>query len=367
MAEEETLLSKAYFHSHSFKILLHNHTNTSPQNTPSLFLSMEAPPPSSDPYKFLNITLNSDGSLTRHRDFPKLPPTDHSKDIPLNPTNKTFIRLFKPRNIPPPEESSTKLPILVYFHGGGFILYSAASAPFHESCTKMADRLHTMILSVEYRLAPEHRLPAAYDDGVEAISWLRDQARGGGGGDRDAWLRDDAVDFSRCFVMGSSSGGNIVYGVASRVVDKDLSPVKIRGLIMNQAFFGGVEPSDSELRLKDDRICPLTATHLLWSLCLPRGVDRDHVYSNPIKSSGTEEREKMGRFPSTLVNGYGGDPLVDRQRDVAEMLKARGVHVETRFDRDGFHACELFDESKATALYDTVEAFMKSTAPSSSM
>ncbi|CAN6823863.1 hypothetical protein Bca4012_028876 [Brassica carinata] len=327
---------------------------------------MEAPPPSSDPYKFLNITLNSDGSLTRHRDFPKLPPTEHSKDIPLNPNNKTFIRLFKPRNIPPPE---TKLPILVYFHGGGFILYSAASAPFHESCTKMADRLQTMILSVEYRLSPEHRLPAAYDDGVEAISWLRDQARSASnGGDCDTWLRD--VDFSKCFVMGSSSGGNIVYGVALRVAETDLSPVKIRGLIMNQAFFGGVEPSGSESRLKDDRICPLTATHLLWSLCLPDGVDRDHVYSNPIKSSGAEEREKMGRFPSTLINGYGGDPLVDRQRDVAEMLKARGVHVETRFDRDGFHACELFDENKARALYDTVEGFMKScstTAPSSNM
>lgn len=324
---------------------------------------MEAPPPSGDPYKFLNITLNSDGSLTRHRDFPKLPPTEHSKDIPLNPNNKTFIRLFKPRSIPP----ESKLPILVYFHGGGFILYSAASAPFHESCSKMADRLQTVILSVEYRLAPEHRLPAAYDDGVEAILWLRDQARGGG--DCDAWLKD-SVDFSKCFVMGSSSGGNIVYGVALRVAETDLSPVKIQGLIMNQAFFGGVDTSDSESRLKDDRICPLTATHLLWSLCLPEGVDRDHVYSNPIKSSGPEERAKMGRFPSTLVNGYGGDPLVDRQRDVAEMLRSRGVHVETRFDEDGFHACELFDENKARALYDTVEAFMKScstTAPSSNM
>ncbi|ESQ39192.1 hypothetical protein EUTSA_v10001557mg [Eutrema salsugineum] len=315
---------------------------------------MEAPPPSSDPFKFLNISLNSDGSLTRHRDFPKLPPTEQSKDIPLNPNNKTFIRIFKPRNI----SRETKLPILIYFHGGGFILYGAASAPFHESCSKMADRLQTLILSVDYRLAPEHRLPAAYNDAVEAVLWLRDQARGAiNGGDCDTWLKD-GVDFSKCFVM------------ALRVVDTDLSPVKIQGLIMNQAFFGGVEPSDSELRLKDDRICPLTATHLLWSLCLPDGVDRDHVYSNPIKSSGPQEKDKMGRFPSTLINGYGGDPLVDRQKHVAEMLKARGVHVETRFDEDGFHACELFDANKAKALYDTVEAFMKScsfTAPPSNM
>uniref|UniRef100_A0A1J3JB15 Putative carboxylesterase 8 n=2 Tax=Noccaea caerulescens TaxID=107243 RepID=A0A1J3JB15_NOCCA len=343
-------------HNLHFTILLHN----SHIFTISLTPSMEASPPSSDPFKFLNITLNSDGTLTRHRDFPKLPPTEHSKDIPLNPTTKAFIRIFRPRNIPP----ETKLPILVYYHGGGFILYGAASAPFHESCSKMADRLQTVILSVDYRLAPEHRLPAAYDDGVEAILWLRDQARGAtNGGDCDPWLKD-GVDFSKCFVMGSSSGGNIVYSVALRVVDVDLSPLKIQGLIMNQAFFGGVEPSDSESRLKDDRICPLTATHLLWLLCLPEGVDRDHVYSNPIKSSGPQEIEKMGRFPATLINGYGGDPLVDRQRHVADMLKARGVHVETRFDKDGFHACELFDPNKAKALYDTVEAFMKSCSSS---
>ncbi|XP_010506547.1 PREDICTED: probable carboxylesterase 8 [Camelina sativa] len=328
---------------------------------------MEAPPPSSDPYKFLNITLNSDGSLTRHREFPKLPPTEQSKDIPLNQTNNTFIRIFKPRNIPP----ESKLPIIVYYHGGGFLFYSAASAPFHESCTKMADRLQTIILSVEYRLSPEHRLPAAYEDAVEAVLWLRDQARGAtNGGDCDTWLKD-GVDFSKCFVMGSSSGGNIVYNVALRVVDTDLSPVKIQGLIMNQAFFGGVEPSDSESRLIDDKICPLPATHLLWSLCLPDGVDRDHVYSNPVKSSGPQEKDKMGRFPSTLINGYGGDPLVDRQRHVADMLKARGVHVQTRFDEDGYHACELFDGNKAKALYETVEAFIKSccssTGPSSNM
>ncbi|KAF2591820.1 hypothetical protein F2Q70_00039954 [Brassica cretica] len=156
---------------------------------------MEATPTSSDPYKFLNITLNSDGSLARHP--PEHPPAG--------------VQTPHPRLLP----------------RGGFILYSAASAPFHESCTKMADRLQTMILSVEYRLSPEHRLPAAYDDGVEAISWLRDQARCSGG-DCDAWLRD--VDFSRCFVMGSSSGGNIVYGVALRVAETDLSlPLRSEG------------------------------------------------------------------------------------------------------------------------------------------
>ncbi|XP_010544673.1 PREDICTED: probable carboxylesterase 8 [Tarenaya hassleriana] len=321
--------------------------------------------PESDPFKILNIALNPDGSLTRLREFPKLPASEHpdqlclSKDVILNPNNKTFIRIFRPRNLPP----EIKIPVIVYVHGGGFILFSAASGPFHESCSRMADRLQAVFLSVEYRLAPEHRLPAAYEDAVEAISWLRDQACGSNGGGCDPWLMD-GVDFSRCFLMGSSSGGNIVYNAALRLVDADLSPLVIQGLIMNQAFFGGVEPSDSETRLINDRICPLAATHLMWSLALPEGAGRDHEYSNPVGSGGTQE--KIGRLPRSLVKGYGGDPLVDRQKILADMLEARGVHVVRRFEEDGFHACELFDRTKAEALYVDVEEFIKSSGTAAS-
>ncbi|CAA3000075.1 probable carboxylesterase 8 [Olea europaea subsp. europaea] len=66
------------------------------------------------------------------------------------------------------------------------------------------------------RLAPENRFTAAYDDALNAIYWAKEQALGVGG--RDPWLED--ADFSRVFIMGSSTGANIAYHVALRALDR---------------------------------------------------------------------------------------------------------------------------------------------------
>lgn len=313
-----------------------------------------------DPYEFLEIKLNPDGSLTRNDNVPTVPPSSDpnqtvlSKDIILNTATNTSVRIFLPN--PPPPSSVAKLPLILYFHGGGFFRYHPSSISFHQCCSTFAAQIPIVVASVDHRLTPEHRLPAAYDDAIDSLLWLRAQAQNPSVS--DPWIRDN-VDFDNCFLMGSSAGGNIAYFAGLRALDLDLSPLKIQGLIMNAPFFGGVQRTKSELRFINDNILPLSASDLMWALSLPEGTDRDHVYCDP-KVSDVIHGEKIGRLPRCFVNGYGGDPLVDRQKELVKILEARGVHVESVFCEDGFHAVELFDPAKAQALLDYVKKFISS-------
>ncbi|KAL0379769.1 UNVERIFIED_CONTAM: putative carboxylesterase 8 [Sesamum angustifolium] len=310
-------------------------------------------PSMEDAYKFLNIVPNPDGSLTRSTHFPTRPaspeidPADSelltlSKDLPLNPTNNTFIRLFRPRNRPP----NTKLPLILFFHGGGFILLSATYSIFHDSCSRVAADIPAVIASLEY--APEIRLRTKMrwrpSCGLKPSTRRRAV---------DSWMK--MADFSRVFLMGSSAGGNMVYHAGLRVVDVDLRPVKIVGLIMDQPFFGGVRRTESELKNKDP-ILPLHATDLMWSLSLPEGADRGHEYCDPFAGGSLDEQ--IGRLPTSLVRGYAGDILIDKQKGVCEMLEERGVRVVAKLIDGGHHAVEIIDPKFAREFYDDIKNFV---------
>nr|AAK15452.1 hypothetical protein [Oryza sativa Japonica Group] len=87
-----------------------------------------------------------------------------------------------PNPVPPPPPAS-KLPIILYFHGGSFVLFSTDNVFYHASCEAMAATVPAIIVSLDYRLAPEHHLPAAY---VSTVLWLCDAAAG------DPWIAASA-------------------------------------------------------------------------------------------------------------------------------------------------------------------------------
>ncbi|XP_042510856.1 probable carboxylesterase 8 [Macadamia integrifolia] len=298
-----------------------------------------------DPSEQFIILRKPDGTITLKYPAPEIPPTGDdidadvfTKDVPLNEAKGTSVRIYRPRNA----TKGSKLPLIIFYHGGGFILFSVASLPYNEQCIRMAREFPAIIVSIDYRLAPEHRLPAAYEDGVEAVQWIKNQASG------EPWLRD-YVDFSKCFIMGSSAGGTMVYHVALRLYNlglDQLQPLKIIGLILNQPFFGAVQRTASELRLLNDKILPLSSTDLMWDLSLPIGTDRDHEYCNPLPKGLSELEIKALKSQSCLVCFMGEDPLMDGQKEFMKMLEESGVKFVKYFDEKSYHAIEIFEPEK---------------------
>ncbi|KAK1367373.1 putative carboxylesterase 9 [Heracleum sosnowskyi] len=314
-----------------------------------------------DPYEHLNVSLNADGSLTRHLNLPRLPATGEdqllpgqsvvSKDVTLNEQHKTWMRIFRPTKLPSNDKSVAKLPIIIFLHAGGWIDLSVSNVFCHESCNKMSHEIPAIVIGVEFRLAPEHRLPAQYDDAVETINWVRNQALDPKG---DQWLRDYA-DYSRCYLYGASCGANIAYNAALRLLETKIEPLKIVGMIMNQPFIGGKKRTKSELKLATDQYFPLPVIDLLWELALPQGMDRDHRFCNPLTEHNKEKLKSIGRC---LVIGFGGDPLIDRQQEFVKMLVMSGVMVEAKFDDVGFHNIDMIDPRRAAAIISFIKEFV---------
>ncbi|XP_065869495.1 carboxylesterase 1-like [Euphorbia lathyris] len=300
------------------------------------------------------IVSNPDGSYTRLLDCPTVSPNSSSslfpvltKDIQINSTKKTWLRIYLPRHLL--HSSSNRLPLIVYYHGGGFIFFAADSTIHHDFCMIMSQRIDAVIVSVEYRRAPEHRLPAPYDHAFEALEFINSS--------QEDWLTQFA-DVSRCFLMGTSAGGNIAHHTGLRVCrsGRELEPLKIQGLVLHHPFFGGLERTGSELRLVNDSSLPLDGNDFMWKLSLPVGYDRDHEYCNPMTASGSSSKFIREAGLRVLVLGAYGDPLIDRHVEFAKMLEENGVMIVAHFG-EGFHAVELFESLKAELLFPILKDF----------
>uniref|UniRef100_A0ACD5TWI1 Uncharacterized protein n=1 Tax=Avena sativa TaxID=4498 RepID=A0ACD5TWI1_AVESA len=313
-----------------------------------------------DPYKYLNIRLNPDGSLARNGEAKLLPPapsgeliavtsasTDgparrivHSNDLPLDDAKGTSVRLFVPAGVD--DGGSSTLPLILYFHGGGYVLFRAASEPFHNTAAVLAATVPAAVASVDYRLAPEHRLPAAFDDAADAVRWVRSYAAGSPG--------------RPVFIMGCHNGASIAFRAALAAADQG---VELRGLILNQAHHSGVERTAAENASVDDRVLPLPANDLLWELALPFAADRDHEYCNPETMLAGVSKARLRKLPPCLVLGRKKDPPRDRQRVLVAALREAGVDVEARMDGAGFHAMELFKPNCAAEFNAQVADFVR--------
>lgn len=190
-----------------------------------------------------HFRVYKDGRIEKLAQFPYTPPSEdpqtgvQSKDILIPPEKNVSVRLYLPRTTTPDE----KLPIIIYIHGGAFVIESAFSPLYHPYLNSLAAEAKAIAVSIEYRLAPEHPIPACYDDSWTAFEWVLAHATSGQG--PEAWINNHA-DFARIFLAGDSAGANIAHDVMVRASEK-FSPsdeVKIAGMILVHPFFGDGKP-----------------------------------------------------------------------------------------------------------------------------
>ncbi|KAL5062125.1 hypothetical protein RYX36_023862 [Vicia faba] len=313
-----------------------------------------------DPYAHIGLSFNPDGSL--HRGFHKLQTDANpepspgistvSKDITIEDEKNLWVRVFRPTKLPSNDNMVVRIPIVIYFHSGGWIIFSPSDSDIHTKCSNISSDIPSIVVSVAYRHAPESRLPGQYQDAEKAILWVKNQVTNDNG---EQWLRDYG-DLSRCYLYGCGVGGNIVFNTAMHISDMDLKPLMICGLIMNQPMFSGEKRKSSELRFATDQTLPLPVLDMMWNLALPKETNRDHRYCNPMaQGPHLENVKKIGRC---LVIGYGGDIMLDRQQEFVTMLVRYGVQVEARFDPVGFHNIDMVDPSRASAVMSIVKEFI---------
>ncbi|KAK4492304.1 hypothetical protein RD792_003107 [Penstemon davidsonii] len=271
------------------------------------------------------LRVYSDGSIWRsNKPSFQVPIHDDGsvlwKDVVFDSKHNLQLRLYKPAS----PYTSSKLPIFYYIHGGGFCIGSRTWPNCQNYCYKLASELQAVIISPDYRLAPENRLPAAIEDGYKAVKWLQSQATGEV---PDEWFTDVA-DFGRVFISGDSAGGNIAHNLAVRFGSGslELEPVRVRGYVYLAPFFGGTVLTKSEAEGPKDAFLNFELIDRFWRLSIPVGETTDHPLVNPFGPI-SPNLEELDLDPILVVVG-GSDLLKDRAKEYAEKLKKWGKKIE---------------------------------------
>ncbi|XP_076956412.1 putative carboxylesterase 18 [Bidens hawaiensis] len=269
-------------------------------------------------------------------------------DVVVDPTRNLWFRVFVPT-----QYAAEDLPVMVYFHGGGYIILSPDVPVYDYVCRKFARELHAVVVSVDYRLAPENRHPAQHDDGFDVLKFLDNEKN------RSKWLPKNA-NISRCFIAGDSAGGHLAHHVTLRASQSKFQQLQVIGLVAIQPFFGGEERTDSEIRLDGSvPIVTMKRTDWFWNAFMPsvEPYNRDHPIIN-VSGPNAVDISKMD-FPPTMVVAAGFDPLRDRHIRYYQWLKSNGKGAYFIDFPNMFHVFFLFSElPESDQLISDVKGFV---------
>jgi acetyl esterase len=233
-----------------------------------------------------------------------------AKDVPIgrieNATLTGAQGALPYRSYTPVDAGPEPLPALVYFHGGGFVI---GDLDTHEGlCRMLANASGCRVISVEYRLAPEHKFPAAVEDAYTALCWIAEHAR------------ELGIDKDRIAVGGDSAGGNLS-AVVCQLIEQRGGPKLALQLLLYPATESGVE-TPSRLALAEGYLLEKKSIEWFFQQYVAPGTDPIDPRLSPLLAAD------LSGLPAAHIHTAEFDPLVDEGKTYADKLAAAGVAVE---------------------------------------
>ncbi len=229
-----------------------------------------------------------------------------------------------------PPSAPVSAALLVYFHGGGFVLGSVVSVD--PLCRLLAAQSGVRVLSVDYRLAPEHPYPAALDDAIAAFGWTRAHAA-------ELGARAELVA-----VGGDSAGANLALVVAHESVDRPAFVLAMYPVTDAERSGGSRELFGTGFGLTSEYLQELER------LYLPDGIPHDDTRGAILRASDLSD------MPPVYLATAGFDPLRDDGEELVDRLRADGVPLVARRFPGLVHGYASFTAISAAARDATLDA-----------
>jgi len=212
---------------------------------------------------------------------------------------KIPIRIYTP-------EAKGPLPILIYYHGGGFVIGDCEA--YDIPCRALANGAGCLVVSVDYRLAPEHKFPTPVEDCYAAAVWVSAHAAELGG------------DSGRMAVGGDSAGGNLSAVVAQMARDRKGPSIAFQLLIYPVTDYEPNTPSSKANA--EGYLLTKAAMDWFWGHYLSNPSDGAKPYASPLRATD------FGKLPPALVITAEFDPLRDEGSAYAQKMQQAGVKVK---------------------------------------